>query len=85
MERDRHRFGLFVMKRLPTRGMLDEAASQPIIETEFGRFPALQFVTLPELMTGRKPRLPPLVSPVKKATRVEMRPSHQAGSQGSLL
>jgi site-specific DNA-methyltransferase (adenine-specific) len=39
MERDKHRFGLFVMKSMPTRGMLAEAASQPTIETEFGRFP----------------------------------------------
>ncbi|MGK6319424.1 DNA methyltransferase [Sphingomonas sp. DT-204] len=85
MERDRHRFGLFVMKSPPTRGMREEAASHPIIETEFGRFPALQFVTLAELFQGIQPRLPPLISPVKKAARVEMRASHQAGAQGSLL
>lgn len=85
MERDRHRFGLFVMKGMPTRGMRDEAASQPVIETEFGRFPALQFVTLEELFDGRRPKLPPLISPVKKASRVEMRASHLPGAQGSLL
>lgn len=85
MVRDKHRFGLFVMKGVPTKGMRDEAASQPVIETEFGRFPALQFVTLTELFAGLKPRLPPLVSPVKKAARVETRASHQPGSQGSLL
>lgn len=85
MERDRHRFGLFVMKGMPTRGMLQEAASQPIVETDWGRFPALQFVTLAELFMGMKPKLPPLVSPVKKAARVETRRSHQAGSQGALL
>ena len=85
MERDKHRFGLFVMKGPPTRGMLSEAASQPMIETEFGRFPALQFVTLAELMAGSRPKLPPLISPVKKAARVETRASHQAGAQGSLL
>ncbi|UIJ45034.1 restriction endonuclease [Sphingomonas cannabina] len=85
MERDRHRFGLFVLKSRPTRGMRDEAASQPMIETEFGRFPALQFVTLPELFDGIQPRLPPLISPMRKAARVEMRTSHQPGAQGSLL
>ena len=84
MERDKHRFGLFVMKGLPTRGMLAEAASQPMIETEFGRFPALQFVTLAELFQGLKPKLPPLISPVKKAARVETRASHQTGAQGAL-
>lgn len=82
MERDKHRFGLFVMKSLPTKGMRDEAASHPTIETEFGRFPALQIVTLAELFMGRKPKLPPLISPVKKASRVETRVSHQKGAQG---
>lgn len=85
MERDKHRFGLFVMKGLPTKGMRDEATSQPTVDTEFGRFPALQFVTLAELFQGLKPKLPPLISPVKKASRVETRVSHQKGSQGALL
>ncbi len=85
MERDKHRFGLFVMKSLPTEGMEAEAASHPTIETEFGRFPAFQIVTLANLFLGQKPNLPPLISPVKKASRVETRASHQKGSQGALL
>ncbi|WP_454884764.1 DNA methyltransferase [Sphingomonas oryzagri] len=85
MERDKYRFGLFIMKSMPTRGMREEAASHPTIETEFGRFPALQIVTLAELMHGHRPKLPPLISPVKKAARVETRKSHQPGAQGSLL
>ncbi len=92
MQRDGHRFGLFVMKGIPTKGMRDEAASHGMIEMQFGgddhagqRFPALQFVTLAELMMGRKPRLPPLISPVKRASRVETRNSHRPGAQGDLL
>lgn len=92
MARDKHRFGLFVMKGMPTRGMRDEAASHGLVEMHYGgdtaagqRFPALQFVTLAELMMGMKPKLPPLVSPVKKAARVETRASHQKGAQGALL
>lgn len=85
MERDGHRFGLFVMKTLPTRGMEAEAASHPMIATQWGNFPALQIVTLANLFLGQKPKLPPLVSPVRKATRVETRASHQKGAQGSLL
>jgi hypothetical protein len=80
------------MKGLPTKGMRDEAASHPMIEMKLGgidqtpqRFPALQFVTLAELMMGMKPKLPPLISPVKKASRVETRASHQKGAQGALL
>ncbi len=75
----------FVMKGMPTKGIRDEAASQPTIEMQWERFPALQFVTLSELFQGRKPKLPPLISPVKKASRVETRTTHQKGSQGSLI
>ena len=84
MQRDGHQFGLFVMKSLPTRGMRDEAASHPLVETQFGRFPALQIVTLAELFRGIKPQLPTLISPVKKASRVETRASHLKGGQGIL-
>jgi hypothetical protein len=80
MERDGHRFGLFVMKSMPTKGMLAEAASQPTIDTEFGRFPALQFVTLAELFQGLKPSWPAAVSArLKKAARVETRAKHKPG------
>jgi site-specific DNA-methyltransferase (adenine-specific) len=85
MERDKHRFGLFVMKSMPTKGMREEAASHPTLETEFGRFPALQIVVLAELFQGLRPKLPPLISPVKKASRVEVRASHKPGAQGSLI
>jgi site-specific DNA-methyltransferase (adenine-specific) len=50
-----------------------------------GRFPAMQVVTIAELIHGPPPLLPPLISPVKKAGRVETRASHQQGAQGSLL
>lgn len=92
MKRDGHEFGLFVMKGSPTKGMRDEAASHPLIEVPVGgdphnvpRYPALQFVTLADFFQGIRPKLPPLISPVKKAKRVETRQSHQQGSQGELL
>jgi DNA modification methylase len=85
MERDRHRFGLFICNAMPTKGVLAEIASHPMIETDFGRFPAMQVVVTAQLIHGPKPDLPPLISPVKKASRVEMRASHQKGAQGELL
>jgi len=85
MERDKHRFGLFITAAMPTKGVRDEIASHPLIETEFGRFPAMQVVTMAQFFHGPKPSLPPLISPVKKASRVETRVSHQKGSQGELL
>jgi site-specific DNA-methyltransferase (adenine-specific) len=65
--------------------MIDEAASHGLIHTEFGRFPALQIFPLAELFEDRSPRLPPLVSPNRRAGRVETRASHQPHSQGALL
>lgn len=85
MQRDGHRLGLFVCAALPTKGMVEEANSHGLIETEFGRYPALQIFTLAELFQDRHPRLPPLVSPHRRAPRVETRVSHQAGAQGSLI
>jgi site-specific DNA-methyltransferase (adenine-specific) len=85
MQRDGHKLGLFLTAALPTRGMEEEAASHGLIETEFGRFPALQLFTLAELFQDRSPKLPPLVSPNRRAPRVETRTSHKAGAQGSLI
>ena len=85
MERDKHAFGLFIGAAMPTKGVRDEIASHPLIETQFGRPPAMQELTIAELIHGPPPRLSPLISPVKKASRVETRSSHQKGSQGSML
>lgn len=85
MQRDGHKLGLFVCAVLPTKGMVEEANSHGLVETEFGRFPALQTFTLAELFRDRRPKLPPLVSPNRRAPRVETRASHKAGAQGSLI
>jgi site-specific DNA-methyltransferase (adenine-specific) len=85
MERDKHRFGLFITAAMPTKGVREEIASHPLVETEFGRFPAMQVVTMAQFFHGPKPELPPLISPVKKAARVETRASHQKGAQGKLI
>jgi site-specific DNA-methyltransferase (adenine-specific) len=85
MERDKHRFGLFITAAMPTKGVREEIASHPLVETEFGRFPAMQVVTIAQFFHGPKPELPPLISPVKKAARVETRVSHQKGAQGNLI
>ena len=84
MARDGHKLGLFVTATLPTKGMTDEANSHGLIETEFGRFPALQTYTLAELFGDIRPKLPPLVSVNRKAARVETRVTHQPGAQGGL-
>jgi hypothetical protein len=80
MERDKRRFGPSVMKGMPPSGMLGEADPQPVVEADPGRFPALQFVTLAELLIGLKPQLPAADQPVRKASGVEMRPSRHRGA-----
>jgi site-specific DNA-methyltransferase (adenine-specific) len=85
MRRDGYKLGLFVSAASPTKGMEQEADSHGLIETEFGRFPALQIFTLADMFRGGRATLPPLVSPNRRATRVETRPSHQAGAQGSFI
>lgn len=85
MQRDGHALGLFVCAATPTRGMVEEAAAHGLMETEFGRFPALQIFTLADLFEGRSPRLPPMVSATRRASRVETRASHREGAQGALL
>jgi site-specific DNA-methyltransferase (adenine-specific) len=84
MARDGHKLGLFITAALPTKGMVEEASSHGLIETEFGRFPALQTYTLAELFGDIRPNLPPLVSVNRKAARVETRVTHQPGAQGGL-
>ena len=85
MARAGHRLGLFVCAVLPTKGMTEEAASHGLIETDWGRFPALQTYTLAELFGDHRSKLPPLVSPNRRAPRVETRASHKAGAQDTLL
>lgn len=92
MRRDGHEFGLFIMKSSPTKGMREEAASHQLVEMSWGtdsqnykRYPALQIFTLADLFEGKRPDLPMLISPVKKASRVETRKSHQPDSQSKLF
>jgi site-specific DNA-methyltransferase (adenine-specific) len=92
MERDGHDLGLFVCAAMPTKGMEAEANSHGLFESQFGgrteepkRYPKLQIFTLAELFQDRSPKLPPLVSPNRKAPRVETRASHQADAQDKLL
>jgi site-specific DNA-methyltransferase (adenine-specific) len=64
--------------------MEEEAASHGMVETEWGRFPAVQIFTMAELFQGKKPELPQLLSPNKKAARVETRTTHKPGAQAKL-
>jgi site-specific DNA-methyltransferase (adenine-specific) len=85
MERENYPYGLFLSACEPTRPMLAEAATAGLHETQFGAFPRMQILTPGDLFRGAGAKLPPLAPINRRAARVDMRASHQPGSQASLL
>lgn len=58
VEREYAKVGLFVTLAEPTGPMLTEAVKAGFYETEYGRFPKIQILTVEELLAGKKPQLP---------------------------
>jgi site-specific DNA-methyltransferase (adenine-specific) len=58
MEREKAAIGVLVTAGLPTRQMESEAAAAGFFETDFGKFPRIQIITLAELFDGKRPRIP---------------------------
>ncbi|MGB7420048.1 MAG: DNA methyltransferase [Erythrobacter sp.] len=79
MEREKASASVFVTKALPTKPMLNEAAKVGLFESEVtGRkHPRLQILTLAEIFADKRPDLPWIVSPYKKAQRSQ-KPDRQA-------
>lgn len=82
MEREKALAAVFVTKALPTKPMIQEAAKVGLFESEVtGRKHArLQILTLAEIFADKRPDLPWVVSPYKKAQR-----SQKPDGQGKLL
>lgn len=82
MEREKATAGVFITKALPTKPMETEASKVGLFESEVtGRkHPRLQIITLAEIFAGKRPDLPWVVSPYKKAQR-----SQKPDTQGKLL
>jgi site-specific DNA-methyltransferase (adenine-specific) len=79
MEREKASAAVFVTKALPTKPMLNEAAKVGLFESEVtGRkHQRLQILTLAEIFAGKRPDLPWIVSPYKRAQRSQ-KPDRQA-------
>lgn len=58
IERENAPVGIFLALSDPTKPMLKEAASMGFYETDFGRYPRLQILTIAEVLEGKRPRLP---------------------------
>jgi hypothetical protein len=59
--------GVFVSLEKPTGPMRQEAAQAGSVKTQLGEFPAIQIITVEELLAGKRPHLPGMISPYKQA------------------
>jgi hypothetical protein len=68
VDREKAKIGVFITLAEPTAPMKTEAVKAGYYETEFGKYPKIQILTIKELFEGRKPAIP-LVDPTafKKA------------------
>lgn len=82
VEREKAKVGVFITLAEPTGPMRTEAIKAGFYETEFGKFPKIQILTIAELFAGRQPELPWRdVAAFKKAAREDA----SAGKQTRLL
>ena len=82
VDREKAKVGVFITLAEPTSPMRTEAIKAGFYETEHGKFPKLQVITIAELFAGRQPELPWRdVAAFKKAAREDM----SAGKQTKLF
>jgi DNA modification methylase len=62
VDREKAKIGVFITLAEPTGPMKTEAVKAGYYETEFGKYPKIQILTIKELFDGRKPQIP-LVDP----------------------
>jgi len=65
--------GVFITLEEPTSEMVKEVkTTDPYVSTKWNReYPAIQILTVAELLHGKKPELPPAISPLQEAPRIE--------------
>ena len=72
VERENAKMGIFITLAEPTRPMVKEAIKAGFYETEYGKFPKIQILTIEELFAGKKIEMPWLdPTAFKKATKEE--------------
>lgn len=71
IDREKAKIGVFITLAEPTGPMKTEAVKAGFYETEFGKYPKIQILTIKELFEGKKPAIP-LVDPTAfKRAQVE--------------
>jgi hypothetical protein len=57
IDREKAKIGVFITLAEPTGPMKTEAVTAGYYETEFGKYPKIQILTIKELFEGKKPAL----------------------------
>jgi len=75
IDREKAEIGIFITLEEPTTPMTKEAVSKGFYKSPLGKdYPRIQILTIDELLSGKKPDIPPWVSPIQappKAKRDE--------------
>jgi site-specific DNA-methyltransferase (adenine-specific) len=58
IDREKAKVGIFITLTEPTGPMRTEAVKAGFYETDYGKFPKIQILTIAELFAGKKPQLP---------------------------
>lgn len=70
VESQRAQMGVLITMEPPTPGMVDAANHSGIYTTPYGQsFPKVQIITVPQLLAGQRPKLPPTIDPYFAAQR----------------
>jgi len=80
VEHEKAKIGVFITLAEPTGPMKTAATSEGFFETEYGKYPKVQIITIEELFAGKRPAIPLIdSSSFKKA------PRENPEKQGTLL
>jgi site-specific DNA-methyltransferase (adenine-specific) len=80
VDRENAKIGVFISLAEPTAPMKTEAVKAGYYETEFGKYPKIQILTIKELFAGKQPNIPLIDSATFKKAQAEPR-----GKQERLL
>lgn len=58
VDREQAKIGVFITLTEPTKPMQVEAVKVGFYETDYGKYPKLQIITIEQLLTGQKPQMP---------------------------
>ncbi len=82
VDREKAKIGVFVTLAEPTKPMEKEAVTAGFYQTDYGKFPKIQILTIENLFAGKKPQMPWLdPTAFKKAAQEDM----NAGKQEKLI